>query len=126
MTTVTVNLNRLNDAYHFEAVNQDHVKINIDASPDVGGQNKGFRPMQMVLAAHASHFGVCWNHFSRDLIESRPKNTEIYRAFAAKMHIPDHIEPIAIVAFGQAAFHPPVPPRMAVDSLLLAQPRVGG
>ena len=29
--------------------------------------------MQMVLAAHASHFGVCWNHFSRDLIESRPK-----------------------------------------------------
>ena len=25
--------------------------------------------MQMVLAAHASHFGVCWNHFSLDLIE---------------------------------------------------------
>ena len=81
--------------------------------------------MQMVLAAHASHFGVCWNHFSRDLIESRPKNGEIYRNFAAKMQIPDHIEPIAIVAFGQAAFHPPVPPRMAVDSLLLAEPRIG-
>jgi len=81
--------------------------------------------MQMVLAAHASHFGVCWNHFSRDLIESRPRNGEIYRAFAEKMGIPDHIEPIAIVAFGNAAFHPPVPPRMAVESLLLREPRVG-
>ena len=81
--------------------------------------------MQMVLAAHASHFGVCWNHFSRDLIESRPRNGEIYRAFAEKMGIPEHIEPIAIVAFGNAAFHPPVPPRMAVESLLLREPRVG-
>ena len=79
--------------------------------------------MQMV--PHASHFGVCWNHFSRDLIESRPKNGEIYRNFAAKMQTPDHIEPIAIVAFGHAAFHPPVPPRMAVDSLLLSEPRIG-
>lgn len=51
MTTVKVNLNRLNDAYHFEATNQDNVKINIDASPDVGGMNLGFRPMQLILAA---------------------------------------------------------------------------
>ena len=80
--------------------------------------------MQMVLAAHASHFGVCWNHFSLDLIELRPRNGEIYRAFAEKMGIPDYIEPIAIIAFGHAAFHPPVPPRMAVESLLLRAPRI--
>ena len=82
--------------------------------------------MQMVLAAHASHFGVCWNHFSLDLIESRPRNGEIYRAFAEKMGIPGYIEPIAIIAFGHAAFHPPVPPRMAVESLLLRAPRIDG
>lgn len=75
--------------------------------------------MQMVLAAHAGNFGVCWNHFSRDLIDSRPRNQEIYAAFARKMRIPDHIEPIAVIAFGVAAFHPPVPPRMAVESLLI-------
>jgi putative redox protein len=51
MTTVKVKLKRLNDACHFEAVNQDNVKINLDASPDVGGENKGFRPMQLLLAA---------------------------------------------------------------------------
>ena len=82
--------------------------------------------MQMVLAAHASHFGVCWNHFSLDLIELRPRNGEIYRAFAEKMGIPDYIEPIAIIAFGHAAFHPPVPPRMAVESLLLRARIDGG
>lgn len=79
--------------------------------------------MQMVLAAHASNFGVCWNHFSWDLIVSRPKNHEIYKEFARKMQIPDHIEPIAIIAFGVAAFHPPVPPRMDVDSLLIGPSR---
>ncbi len=51
MATIKVNLKRVNDAYHFEAVNQDSVKINIDASADIGGQNKGFRPMQLLLAA---------------------------------------------------------------------------
>src|ERR1051325_1290411 len=51
MATVKVKLKRVNDAYHFEASNQDSVKINIDASTDVGGQNKGFRPMQLMLAA---------------------------------------------------------------------------
>lgn len=75
--------------------------------------------MQMVLAAHAGNFGVCWNHFSRDLIDSRPRNQEIYAEFARRMRIPDHVEPIAVVAFGVAAFHPPVPPRMAVEALLI-------
>ena len=47
-------------------------------------------------------------------------------AFAEKMGIPGYIEPIAIIAFGHAAFHPPVPPRMAVESLLLRAPRIDG
>jgi len=51
MTQVKVNLKRIGDAYHFEAVNQDSVKINLDSSPDMDGQNKGFRPMQLLLAA---------------------------------------------------------------------------
>lgn len=51
MANVKVNLKRVNDAYHFEAVNEDSIKVNIDASPEVGGVNKGFRPMQLLLAA---------------------------------------------------------------------------
>lgn len=75
--------------------------------------------MQMVLTAHAAHYGVCWNHFSRDLIESRESNTRTYKKFADIMGIPEHVEPVAIIAFGIAAFHPPVPPRMNIDSMLL-------
>ncbi|CAN5352621.1 OsmC family protein [soil metagenome] len=34
-----------------EAVNENGNKVHIDASPDIGGTDRGFRPMQMVLAA---------------------------------------------------------------------------
>src|SRR5689334_10328504 len=46
-----IELNRLNDAYWLEATNEDGAKLNIDASPEIGGLNKGLRPMQMLLAA---------------------------------------------------------------------------
>ena len=58
MTIVKVNLKRVNDAYHFEASNEDAVKAHIDASPDVGGENKGMRPMQMLLAALGGCAGI--------------------------------------------------------------------
>lgn len=48
---VKVELRRLNDAVHFEAANEDGVRVHIDGSPDAGGTNQGMRPMQMLLAA---------------------------------------------------------------------------
>jgi putative redox protein len=48
---IKIELNRLNDAFHFEAVNEQGSKVSIDASPDIGGANQGMRPMQMLLAA---------------------------------------------------------------------------
>lgn len=48
-----ITVKRLNDAVHMEATNEDGVTIQIDGSPDVGGINGGFRPMQMLLAAAA-------------------------------------------------------------------------
>ena len=49
-----IKLKRLDDAFHLEAVNEDGVKIHTDGAPDIGGSNKGMRPMQMVLAAAGS------------------------------------------------------------------------
>jgi putative redox protein len=46
-----IELNRLNDAFHFEASNENGNTVQIDASPDIGGTNQGMRPMQMLLAA---------------------------------------------------------------------------
>lgn len=48
---VKIEIKRLNDAYHMEAVNEQGATLHMDASPDMGGQNKGMRPMQMVLTA---------------------------------------------------------------------------
>lgn len=46
-----IELNRLNDAFHLEAINEQGKTIHIDASPDIGGMNQGMRPMQLLLSA---------------------------------------------------------------------------
>lgn len=46
-----IELNRLNDGFWMEAVNEGGNKIQMDASPEVGGSNQGMRPMQLLIAA---------------------------------------------------------------------------
>lgn len=46
-----INIKRLNDAVHLQATNEDGVELHMDGSPSIGGQNLGFRPMQMLLAS---------------------------------------------------------------------------
>lgn len=49
-----VKLNRLNDAYHLEASNEEGNTIRTDGSPKIGGENLGMRPMQLMLAGIGS------------------------------------------------------------------------
>lgn len=44
-----VNLKRVNQAFHYEAKNEDNIVVNIDANPAIGGEGKGSRPMELVL-----------------------------------------------------------------------------
>jgi putative redox protein len=46
-----IELNRLNDGFHLEAINEQGRTVHIDASPDIGGTNQGMRPMQLMLSA---------------------------------------------------------------------------
>jgi len=46
-----ISINRLNDAVHMEAKNDDGVTLQMDGTDEIGGINGGFRPMQMLLAA---------------------------------------------------------------------------
>jgi putative redox protein len=48
---IKIELNRLNDAFHFSAENEDGITVHLDSSADAGGTNQGMRPMQMLLAA---------------------------------------------------------------------------
>ena len=49
-----IELNRLNDAVHFEASGMTNVKVHIDGSPEIGGLGLGVRPMELVLMALGS------------------------------------------------------------------------
>ncbi len=46
-----IELIRSSDTFHLEALNESGNTIHMDASPDIGGTNKGMRPMQLLLAA---------------------------------------------------------------------------
>jgi putative redox protein len=48
---IKIELNRVSDTFHLEAANEGGNTVHIDASPDIGGTNKGMRPMQLMLAA---------------------------------------------------------------------------
>jgi len=49
-----IELRRLNKAVHFECRNEDGLTVQTDGSPDVGGEGKGVRPMQMLLMSLAA------------------------------------------------------------------------
>lgn len=46
-----INLRRIDADFNFEASNEEGNTITLDASPNIGGHNKGMRPMQLLLAA---------------------------------------------------------------------------
>ena len=48
-----ISLKRIDDAFNFEAVNEDGKTVLIDAAEKIGGRNRGVRPMQMMLMGAA-------------------------------------------------------------------------
>jgi putative redox protein len=49
-----IEINRLDDAFNFEAVNEEGKTIQVDAATAIGGHNLGMRPMQLLLSAIAT------------------------------------------------------------------------
>jgi putative redox protein len=46
---MSVELKRINKAFHYEAKDGEGRIIDLDSSPDIGGEGKGIRPMDLVL-----------------------------------------------------------------------------
>lgn len=44
-----VELQRVDDAFHFEASGTSDVKVHIDGSPEIGAAGAGGRPMELIL-----------------------------------------------------------------------------
>lgn len=53
-----INLIRKNDKYNFEAENPAGEKVQLDAKPEIGGEGKGFRPMEMLLVGLGGCSGI--------------------------------------------------------------------
>lgn len=49
-----IELVRVDDAFHFEGTGSSEVKVHTDGSPEIGGQNQGVRPMELLLMGLAS------------------------------------------------------------------------
>ena len=48
-----ISLKRIDDAFHFEAKNDEGRTVHMDAAEKIGGRNQGVRPTQMLLMALA-------------------------------------------------------------------------
>ncbi|WP_316745031.1 OsmC family protein [Pedobacter antarcticus] len=53
-----INLIRKNNKFNFEAENSSGFKVELDANPAIGGDGKGFRPMEMLLVGLGGCSGI--------------------------------------------------------------------
>jgi putative redox protein len=53
-----INLIRKNDKFNFEAQNTAGQTVELDAKPEIGGEGKGFRPMEMLLVGLGGCSGI--------------------------------------------------------------------
>ena len=51
LNAMNIKLRRLNKAYHVRAENETGQTLDLDANPEIGGEDQGLRPMQAVLAS---------------------------------------------------------------------------
>ena len=49
-----IEIKRLDDAFHLQAINESGLTLESDGAEAIGGHNRGMRPMQMVLSALGS------------------------------------------------------------------------
>jgi putative redox protein len=53
-----IKLKRKNNKFNFEATNEGGQIVEIDANPAIGGEGKGFRPMEMMLVGLGGCSGI--------------------------------------------------------------------
>lgn len=53
-----INLVRKSGKFNFEAENQGGFKVELDAKAEIGGEGKGFRPMEMLLVGLGGCSGI--------------------------------------------------------------------
>ncbi len=73
-----ISLKRIDDAFNFEAKNEDGRTVLIDAAEKIGGRNQGVRPTQMLLMAFAGCSGI-------DIISILKKQKQVIEDFQVEV-----------------------------------------
>lgn len=73
-----INLNRVDEAFHFEAENEDGKVVSIDAAKAIGGGNNGVRPMQLLLMGLGGCSGI-------DVINILKKQKQVIQGFGIEI-----------------------------------------
>lgn len=72
-----VSLARINDKVHLQACNEEGNTFELDGSEKIGGEGKGFRPMQTVLAA----LGSCSSMDVLSILRKQRQEVEDYHVY---------------------------------------------
>ena len=72
-----IRLERLNDAVHLKATNEAGHEVHLDGADTIGGQNLGFRPMQMLLVG----LGSCASMDVLSILQKQKQPVEDYKVF---------------------------------------------
>ncbi len=73
-----VTVNRIDEGFGFEARNEEGISLPLDASSDLGGNEAGFRPMQLLLAGIGGCSGI-------DVVHMLRKQRDDIRAFGVQV-----------------------------------------
>lgn len=68
-------IRRLNDAVHLQASNEEGLTMEMDGSPEIGGEGKGPRPMQVLLMSLAG----CSSMDVLSILQKMRENIEDYQ-----------------------------------------------
>jgi putative redox protein len=89
-----IELNRVSDTFHLEAVNEGGNTVHLDASPDIGGTNKGMRPMQLLLTA----LGACSSIDVINILKKQKQDLKDIRITVTGEREPDAVPSIFVEA----------------------------
>jgi putative redox protein len=70
-----IQLNRIGKGVHLEATNEQGSVVHTDGAPEIGGMNKGMRPMQLLLVA----LGSCSSMDVLSILKKQKQHPEGYK-----------------------------------------------
>ena len=81
-----VEIERVNNAVHLHAKNENGIVVDMDGSPDIGGQELGARPMQLVLMA----LGGCTSMDVLSMLQKMREEVKSYKVTVEAERATEH------------------------------------